>query len=387
MTSNSVQQASILLDKASKAAELGKHEEVTTLLLPLVRCKNKTLSPSMKRDVFLYISRSFDMLYEYDSALIYMKKYQALTGKLFGIDSIEYVDSSYAVANIYMNMKMHISARTYATEGIAILEKCQFQKHRLYGNLHTLVGDIDREVKLFKEALVSYEKAETCFAADEVLRKNIEYGTVLNNMAICHQQLGDWNEALATYKIAAEQLSDAVPNMLINERRRISPQHLYAITLNNIALIYSEIKQYELAVPLFEKVYEIYKKLYGKEMGLTVAAKTNLDFVRFNMLKVRRDLIKVKYNYGMCNFCKKIKEDMDQCLGCCKVWYCNAECQLKHWEEHKPNCSVCSYCDTVVERPVIIQFCSKCKKAKYCNAECQKNHWSEHKKICCSNLK
>ena len=81
----------------------------------------------------------------------------------------------------------------------------------------------------------------------------------------------------------------------------------------------------------------------------------------------------------MCNQCGTIKEHMSKCDGCNRAWYCDAECQLKHWATHRPQCDVCIQCATVLTK---IQRCSRCKKTKYCGFECSKAHWSEHKKDC-----
>jgi hypothetical protein len=34
------------------------------------------------------------------------------------------------------------------------------------------------------------------------------------------------------------------------------------------------------------------------------------------------------HEHCMCNQCGKIKEKMEWCIGCRRVWYCDKECQL-----------------------------------------------------------
>lgn len=33
------------------------------------------------------------------------------------------------------------------------------------------------------------------------------------------------------------------------------------------------------------------------------------------------------------------KDAIQRCSRCHKVWYCNRECQVNHWNEHSTNCS------------------------------------------------
>ena len=79
-----------------------------------------------------------------------------------------------------------------------------------------------------------------------------------------------------------------------------------------------------------------------------------------------------------CSQCGMVSELVEVCV-CARAWYCNADCQLKHWATHKPMCNICLHCDKAVYS---LLHCSRCKKAKYCSAECSKAHWSVHKKDC-----
>lgn len=53
-----------------------------------------------------------------------------------------------------------------------------------------------------------------------------------------------------------------------------------------------------------------------------------------NYAKSRKEL-EVKL---ICCFCGTVKEKMSKCKGCLKVYYCNRECQTKHWSLHRPVC-------------------------------------------------
>ncbi len=45
---------------------------------------------------------------------------------------------------------------------------------------------------------------------------------------------------------------------------------------------------------------------------------------------------------------------------------------------------LCKSCHTRMDK---ILRCSQCKKVYYCNIECQKKHWKQHKKKCLKNKK
>ncbi len=74
---------------------------------------------------------------------------------------------------------------------------------------------------------------------------------------------------------------------------------------------------------------------------------------------------------------------------CEKVFYCNAECQTKHWPEHKPECNhgrsskipitACTNCDKVSDQNM---WCP-CGTTLYCSVGCQRAHWAAgHFEVC-----
>jgi hypothetical protein len=119
--------------------------------------------------------------------------------------------------------------------------------------------------------------------------------------------------------------------------------------------------------------------VYGNKHQFTVDVAKALAGARLLAQERNHDLINVGHNYGMCNQCGKVEDQMSKCNGCNRAWYCNEECQLLHWPTHKPQCDVCMECGTVLTK---ILRCSCCMKAKYCGAACSKAHWSVHKKEC-----
>ena len=80
---------------------------------------------------------------------------------------------------------------------------------------------------------------------------------------------------------------------------------------------------------------------------------------------------------------------------CHTVYYCNKECQQKHWKEHKKTCcalhdcseqtkhldevSVCSYCSKASN---YLKKCTLCYAVQYCDKDCQRKHWPQHRMQC-----
>lgn len=75
------------------------------------------------------------------------------------------------------------------------------------------------------------------------------------------------------------------------------------------------------------------------------------------------------------------------CAGCGERTYCNRECAVQGWPQHKLWCTtvkrnVCSFC---LERfPIDARRRPKCscRQVYYCGRECQKKDWKTHKLSC-----
>jgi hypothetical protein len=111
------------------------------------------------------------------------------------------------------------------------------------------------------------------------------YGALLNNMAICHQKLQQWNEAVACYKEAVE-----------HRRNLFGTSHPeYATSLNNLA------RAVRLAQAVrgarFEEVLIIFQKVYGDQHERTVGVAEGLAFVRLQAQQSLRGDIDVGHTH------------------------------------------------------------------------------------------
>ncbi len=127
-----------------------------------------------------------------------------------------------------------------------------------------------------------------------------------------------------------------------------------------------------------EEALAILQNLFGIKHERTAQTAKDLAEVRQLAAQSDRGAINVGRNFRMCSCFGAVSEMINTC-PCVRAWYCNGKCQLQHWPTHKPHCTVCFYCSTVLTK---VKRCSRCQIAKYCNAACQTAHWNEHKKEC-----
>ena len=92
-----------------------------------------------------------------------------------------------------------------------------------------------------------------------------------------------------------------------------------------------------------------------------------------------------------CAFCKKLSDNLKNCSRCGKVQYCDQDCQMRHWPEHKKVCvesvslkfnefsQKCAYCKNA---SFTLKKCTKCAAVQYCSQDCLQNHLPEHKVVC-----
>ncbi len=260
------------------------------------------------------------------------------------------------------------AARKEITEALTIMDELGLQERGpgqlIYVSMLFSLADVDRRQRRFEQALATYTKSKAL-----MLKESDSYGNLLSEVAECQRELHQWNEAVASLKECVEQ------------RRTLhgSLHPSYAASLHNLGALFGQLKQYEEAIPRFEEVLAICQRVYGHKHERTVVVGKELKFLQHQAKQSHRERIDVGHLHRMCNQCGKIKENMDVCNGCGRAWYCDTECQLRHWPTHQPLCDVCLYCATVLSK---ILRCLRCKKAKYCDAECSKAHWSEHKGEC-----
>ncbi len=288
-----------------------------------------------------------------------------LSKQLFGARSLEHAQALEELCMVHSGLKAFPEARKAIEEALAIMEELGLQQDGHYGSMLVGLGRLDSTQGRYEEALVIFDKAKVVLAQKE---KEDDYAEILCCMGYCHSKLQQWSEAVACAKEAVEHSCNLYGNS--------HPQ--YATTLYNLARLFADLKQYEEAIPRLEQTLAIRQRVFGSQHERSATTAKELARVRQVAAQSDRCAIDVGHNFRMCSWCGAISEAINTC-PCVRAWYCNADCQLQHWPTHKPHCTVCFHCSTVLTK---VLHCSRCKQAKYCNAACQTAHWSEHKKDC-----
>jgi tetratricopeptide (TPR) repeat protein len=348
-----------VLAEAVKDYQAGNYEEALALLPALLKTP---LSPSQELNVVLYLSACYRFLDNERAALPHAQRYVALAQQLSGPRSLQHALALKGLCMVHTGLKTFPTARAAIMEAMSIMDELGEQQNEQYGGMLRELGRLERE----EGPLAIYDKAKAVLVR---YKEGKEYGVLINSMAICHQKLHQWNEAIALKKEGVEH----------HHTLRGSNHPEYAAALNNLAVLFAKLKQYEEAIPRFEEALSVFQRFYGPEHQTTLKVARRLAAARELAQHSCRDLIDVGHGFRMCNQCGNVKEKMDKCNGCARAWYCDTDCQLKHWPTHQPLCNVCFHCGKVLTN---ILHCPRCKKAKYCNSECQRAHWRGHKKDC-----
>ena len=83
-----------------------------------------------------------------------------------------------------------------------------------------------------------------------------------------------------------------------------------------------------------------------------------------------------------CSQCYKSSDKMTRCSRCKVAYYCDANCQRKHYPQHKLECSPSIQCKTCKQRFKELDICGACQSVSYCSRNCQKADWPKHKAFC-----
>jgi methyl coenzyme M reductase subunit D len=124
------------------------------------------------------------------------------------------------------------------------------------------------------------------------------------------------------------------------------------------AICYLKCENQELANRVHKKVSRI-NKCSAKRMknesllnvpGITISSQADITFgTQLSDPESIYVIVKDAFVFGQiqmfglgkqCNTCDKFDNKMNKCSGCQKIYYCNRECQLKDWPNHKQICKL-----------------------------------------------
>jgi tetratricopeptide (TPR) repeat protein len=370
-----------IVNKALNSNQPSEYNKaIKTLLETLKQKDKKKFTVDQEIYIKLALSTFYRLLGNFETALSYAEKAIEMIKTKFGPRSVKYVMKVPELLAVYRGLKENVKIRETIVECLSIMDEFGLSETEEYGLMLKELASVYYGEKRFKESLDFYEKAKLISEKfkDETYYKRENYIKVLTNIAMCRRKLNKWNEAIKLMK-------EAIDLIKVNCKDG-NKNPLYGISLYNLASIYSDLKAYQKALPLLEEIVAVQgETLLANDQ--IVGANKFLSMIKENISNLHPESIQVDHTYRLCNTCKTVVNDMDACTGCFKVYYCNAECQLKDWLNHKPSCSVCMECEKVLDRDSKILRCSACKNAKYCNLTCQLADWKDHKDVCAKSKK
>lgn len=347
------------IDQAEKFYFDKKYEEAIELLTSILERIGENAPPTEQKVAALYyLSYSLYALERCIEAKPYMISYIEDKRKLKGIGTEDEFRILSVLYCIYRNSKDYLKAYDICKEEARCFGNLSKDNRRIYANTVVEIADFDLKREAYIECLSLYEEAKKIFVENKY---EDSHRKLIVKLIHYHQKLYQFDKAFTCCK----QLIKLTPQKT-NE---------YGDVLIHLSSLYYNLKQYEKACVLMEEALTI--KNVDKQ-----TVETKLTEIREKARIVHRESLEVGHMYRICNECDTITENMDICNGCCRAWYCNKECQLRHWPTHKPLCVVCMNCDKPLNRDTILLRCSLCNSAKYCDEECLKANLEEHKKTC-----
>lgn len=338
--------------------------EILSKLLEKTYCDALTKPDRVK--LFGLLCDAHSELKDYNAALIYANLSVKAVRDLEGDKSKNYVAVMEILARCYLDSGNLEAAARIAQEATEVFPQDLEQQATL---LH-LLGSIEEKRKNFEKALEFYHQArhDTSLESDRLLYTGLTAG-----IDVCYRKSNRWDLA---YDVRKKHLVEV--GKLYGEE-----SIEYADSLCCLAAVLVELKQYELSCVALQKALSIQKQEATQDKDIIARIEKDLAIIYQKTLIVHREDIDVGHMFRFCNQCERVAEGIEICNGCCRVWYCSQECQLKHWPTHKSLCTVCFNCDKPLDRDAATFLrCSKCKNTKYCSLECQKEDWKEHKKTC-----
>ena len=220
---------------------------------------------------------------DYDSAEEYFEESKALNIDLHGKDDAIIASILFNVANVHVEREDYAEAEKALGEAVDISKKLLFMDDKLVSILN-LQGEIWRRTKKFDKSEAAYKEALGII--ERVHPSNLEKKAMLiNGMCVLRFEQGRYAEA----KELCEQT-------IANCERLFGKDHMrVALSLENMALLFIEWKQYEEAEIYYERANKIFGKnipalsslwgIYEKNMGRIMLGQKKYDEAEARFLK------------------------------------------------------------------------------------------------------
>ncbi len=150
-------------------------------------------------------------------------------------------------------------------------------------NLDVLASKIKRAITLV--AMQDFEKALSIFQSQLTqMRKRFGYANyrvalILNNIGVCHFELGGLLTALKTFEESVEILRDAIAHLEKEDgNERYNLLLLFSRSLNNLSYVHFKRKQYAEASVVLEECLKTMREAFGNSDKMVTSTVKCLGF-------------------------------------------------------------------------------------------------------------
>ena len=172
-----------------------------------------------------------------------------------GINDTTYSNILFEKGELLFSMNRFSEALEIAKIACPIEKKIVGDKHIYVANSYDVLARDYLSIDPQDSLGFSYTKKALALRKDLLGDYHSDVAMNLNNIAQLYSQIGQYEEALPFQEQA-----------LVAYKKSLGDEHLdFAYSVNNLALIYFEIGQYDKSLPLFEQTLQIRKKALGED--------------------------------------------------------------------------------------------------------------------------
>ncbi|MEI6946942.1 CHAT domain-containing tetratricopeptide repeat protein [Paraflavisolibacter sp. H34] len=246
--------ASILKDLADVYKYAGQFDKALPLYQQALGIRKQALGDTHPE----YINSLYKvgLLYadvgQYEKALPLLQQALELCRKIMGEEDPNYANILKSLGLVYQGMGQLDKALQYYRQSLVIRKKILGNNHPSYGTILKSVANVYKEMGQYDKALPLLQEAV------ETSRRSLGedhpgYGRIVKHLASLYTEMGQYDKALPLYQ-----------QVLTIYRKTYGEEHPYAASLGNLANLYMKQGRYDLAKPLFEQALAIIRKALGE---------------------------------------------------------------------------------------------------------------------------
>ncbi|MEI6946941.1 CHAT domain-containing tetratricopeptide repeat protein [Paraflavisolibacter sp. H34] len=246
--------ATILKDLANVYKSAGQFDKALPLYLQALALHKKALGETHPEYIInLYkVSLLYVDLGQYEKALPLLQQALAVCRKTLGEEDSNYANILKSLGLVYQEMGQLDKALQYNQQSLVIRKKVLGSNHPSYGTILKSLAGVYKDMRQYDKALPLMQEAV------ENSRRSLGedhpgYGRMVKHLASLYTDMGHYDKALPLYQ-----------QVLTIYRKTYGEEHPYAASLSSLANLYMKQGRYDLAKPLFEQALAITRKALGE---------------------------------------------------------------------------------------------------------------------------